>query len=364
MKMLPSAFALQTPRIPGSPIRTASRRRSARQAILAAIACILAVNIGFALLLEQGPLRVRDPEYGLRAQHIRNRIHEHSGRSKVVVIGSSRTAIGVSPAAYERGAKPDAPMILNASLTGAGPVMQLIALRRLLHDGIVPDVVLLEYWPPFFHGDGEYHEELRFDLTRLRDCDIPVVQRYFTHPEITLTLMKQAQAVPLSSHRKSLLAQWFPNWLPHADQSSATWKAIDSWGWLASPVHSQPANEQAIRAAVASFYVPLFANYRVTAHCHQAYCEAIALCRSRNIRVVLLAMPEASWFGEMQTPQARNIAAEHLQQLRNEFALPMIDAKNWLADEHLPDGFHLTPRGADLFTQRLGQALPLATTTE
>ncbi len=364
MKLLSSVLSLKKPPISISPTHFASRRRSARHAILAAVVFILILNIGFALLLEHGPLRVRDPEYGLRAQHIRNRIQEQPGRNKVVIIGSSRTAIGICPAVYERDAQPDAPMILNASLTGAGPVMQLIALRRLLNDGIVPDVVLLEYWPPFFRGDGEYHEELRFDLTRLRECDIPVVRSYFTRPDAIIAAMRETKRVPLSSHRKSLLAQWFPNWLQHADQTSTTWKGIDSWGWLALQVHSQPRNELAIRAAVASFYVPLFANYRVTPHCHDAYCQAIALCQSRNIRIVLLAMPEASWFDSMQTLQARNICTEHLQQLQNEFVLPMIDAKNWIADEYLPDGFHLTPRGAELFTRRLGQALPLATTAE
>ena len=50
----------------------------------------------------------RDPEYGRRANRLRARVAEHPGRPLVLVVGSSRTAMGVCPSAWED-ARPGSP---------------------------------------------------------------------------------------------------------------------------------------------------------------------------------------------------------------------------------------------------------------
>ena len=66
--------------------------------------------------------------------------------------------------------RPD-PLLFNLSLVGSGPVMELMALRRLYADGVRPDAVVFEYWPPFLREDGPYWEMDRIDPRRLYPTD-------------------------------------------------------------------------------------------------------------------------------------------------------------------------------------------------
>ena len=129
------------------------------------------LNAGFALWLDYGPPRLRDPEYGKRLAGLQARLAENPGRPLVLAIGSSRTAMGVRPGVLETdGGDPRRPLLFNMALAGSGPIMELMVLRRALADGVKPAAVLVEFWPAFLREDGAMNADTGLDVM-LRHLD-------------------------------------------------------------------------------------------------------------------------------------------------------------------------------------------------
>src|SRR5262249_5963048 len=126
------------------------RRRSARAVVGWFAAVLLLLHVGAVLATDVAWPELRDPEYGRRAKALRERVREHPTRPLVLVVGSSRSAMGVRPGAWEA-ARPGTardPLLFNMATLGSGPIQELLALRRVYADGFRPAVVLIEYWPP------------------------------------------------------------------------------------------------------------------------------------------------------------------------------------------------------------------------
>src|SRR5262245_37566186 len=138
----------------------ARKRYSARAALACFAVAALALHAGAIIVLDELRPGVRDPEYARRVTRYQARVAEHPGRPVVLVIGSSRAAMGVCPAAWEahRAANPvrPDPLLFNMSMLGSGPVMELMVARRALADGLRPAVVLFEYWPPFLYSENDW----------------------------------------------------------------------------------------------------------------------------------------------------------------------------------------------------------------
>ena len=351
---------------PAVPAR-APRRRQARSAVLAFLLGIVVIHGGFLLLLDYGPPRLRDPEYGKRLEKVRARQTEHPDRPLILALGSSRTAMGVRPDVLAP-LPPGQPLVMNFALAGSGPIMELMAFRRALADGLKPSAVILEYWPAFLRETDTYHEDGRIDVARLRPVDRSIVDEFFRDPAQTKEKMQEHRQNPWYAHRRSILNQVATRWLPLKDRSEAMWEPIDDWGWLPGRAQIQEAERPKAIAATSGYYVPLFAKYEVSPVADQAYRQLIAECRERNIPVVLLYLPESAAFRAMMPPAAVKASEDYLVRLTKELNLPLIDARGWVSDDELPDGFHLMQNGAKTVTLRLrdelARVLPQRTATE
>src|SRR5581483_9834485 len=84
------------------------------------------------------------------------------------------------------------------------------------------------------------------------------------------------------------------------------------------------------------------------------YREILATCRQEGIAAGLVVLPEARWFRDLYPPAARAEVADYLGRLGRECQVPVIDARDWVADEDFADGYHLRPGGATAFTTRFG----------
>lgn len=334
------------------------RRRRAMRVLLSFATVLLTLNLGFGLLLDHGPPHLRDPEYGFRLDSLRARLKEHPDRPLVVVVGSSRTAMGIRPDAVENGS---GPLLFNMSLAGAGPVTQLMILRRLQHDGIHPAAVVLEYWPPFFRGGDGYREDVRLNPTRLRPEDERTVDEFFADPTETKRLMNESRCVPFHAHRKPLMDRFAPGWLPHAERGDAMFAHLDGWGWLPGREATTAAEREKGWPHIFGYYWPLFRFYAVDATQDRALRACLTYCREQGIAVSLAYLPESERFRSLKTSESVRLADDHLAAIRHDTGVSLIDARAWITDDdRLPDGFHLTRSAAAEFTRRLVVEVPAA----
>lgn len=349
------------PQTAPSPPKRAARTKKARAVVWTFLFGVLVLHLATAGAMDVVWPELRDPEYGRRAKQLRARVAKHPNRPLVLTVGSSRTAMGVRPAVWEeaRLGTPNDPLVFNVSACGGGPITQLLLLRRIYADGFRPAVVLLEYWPPVLRQDGRFSEAARFDQRRLRWDDRPVVRDYFPEPAAIERRMRASRLNALSENRARLLVQVDPLWVPVTMQSAQSWTGLDGWGWL--PGMDPHPDDTATRRKLTETIWKHFADQLNGAAIHpdsdRALREAVALARAHGTRVGFVCLPESAEFQGRYPAELERSAREHLTGLSRELAVPIIDARNWMDERYLADGFHLSRAGAAAFTAKFVPAV-------
>ncbi len=345
-------------------MRTHSRWLRCRSTVICCLLTLFMTHLGLTLSMETVAPALRDPEYGRRLRGLWRKRDQFPHRPLVLVLGSSRAAMGIRPAVIEEYSPPSRalqPLVYNFALIGSGPILELLCLRRLLDDGVVPNAILLEMWPPFLVDSDEH----RIDPNRVYAGDLAVLRRY--HAEYTMIARKVhwARWTPWYTHRHYLMSQLLPGWVPWASRKNTGWIGLDDWGWLPG-LTEQAANQRAKRLAGArAFYEPLLQDFAGPAKTDHALRELLHLCRLHDIHVIPMILPESSEFRSWYSPTCRAKFAQYQEQLRSEFNLQFLDCRTWSNDRHLIDGFHLTQSGAAEFSARLArEVLPQFALTE
>lgn len=305
----------------------------------------------------------RDPEYALRVRMCRQRQAEYPGRPLIAVLGNSRTAMGVCPAAWEAclasQAADSAPMLFNFGLVGAGPMLQELTARRLLQDGVHPQVVLWEYWPPFLYQDEQWNEHQRVNIDRLSPRDLPWVDACYP-PEKASPVRQRIwwqHLLPCWGARERILMQLVPDWLSPTRRIDWTWKHLDGWGWypgLDAQILGAAGRERMTQQCQV-IYQPLLARYCCAAETEASLRRGIRLLQNAGCIVLLLYLPESERFRRWYPPETEAQIQQQCRQLQAELGAEWLDTRLWMAETDFVDGFHLSRQGAAAFTQRLGQ---------
>jgi hypothetical protein len=337
-----------------------------RRAAAALAWCLVFLGLGWVgmfIHLEWFPSLLRDPEYGTKAVHLRRLQQQNPGRPLVVILGSSRCTYGVQPDAMLEGlpAEQPRPLVFNLSLFGAGPLMELLCLNRLLSAGVRPDAIVVEYWPPVLSQREDCAEEKRIDPSRLSWSDLRLLARYWSDPHDLRTQFREERLDPFFSYRFAIVSRFAEAWLPVALRRPYPWYTMDAGGWMPN-IHepNAPPAERARRvAAVRKFYGPILEKFHVSGLSDRALQDLLKVCQRERIAVVLLRMPEGTEFRGLYSPQTSAEADTYLAHIAAEYAVPVLDARLWAPDPDFSDSFHLLPNGAAAFSRRLGaEALP------
>jgi hypothetical protein len=290
-----------------------------------------------------------DPKYGCRMLALRALRVEQKDRTLLVVLGSSRAEQGFRPGLLaQSGVASSAPppLFYNLARGGSSPLLYLLTLRRLLVDGIHPDVLLVEIFPPALVEDEEaaviYKPTLR---------DWPLLRRYPISGR-TWAYWLQDRLLLWYKYRSGLLAWTAPRWLPsHArwgehlwDYQGGEWRVI---GRNLSPQERRRLTDESQRR-----YARSLQHFRIAGDADRALLEIFDTCRAQGIAVVLFLMPESGEFRGWYPPEARRLLSDHLAALGHDYQAQLIDARRWIEDSDFSDGHHLLSRGAALFTQR------------
>ncbi len=150
-----------------------------------------------------------------------------------------------------------------------------------------------------------------------------------------------------------LLSLALPTWLSGLARVDQKWTRVDAWGWR--PICDDPRpNERAERvAAVRNYYGPCLRTAETDPLAVRAFDDLLSRCRQDGVAVSVVWMPESSEFRSWYPPAVGAWADAYFGGLRDRIGAALIDARRWMADDDLYDGFHLTPAGAAAFTERL-----------
>ena len=354
------AARLGLPRPPGKRVAVRDRRRTAAVSLSVAVAGVILLNLGLSLAAESS-LYIRDPGYSDKEIRLARQEALNPTGPRIVMLGTSRTA-----AAFHAGRMREqlgSGVVFNFGIPASGPITHSVYLKRLLHDGHKPDLLILEVLPPtlgdlpagpttpagplegrFFFGDRMTRSELD-----------SVVQYGF--PERVKEQWRRSVIVPWYALRFPILGRVMPSALPW--QLRFDWsRGCDDFGWGApfadsvTPLEYELGLQRAVNE-----YSGVLRHMHPTGGGSRALADIAELCRREGIPLTLVMMPEANEFRAIYQPEVLGRVRAFLAEVCREHGCTLIDAREWLPDSGFSDGHHMVKPGAAQFTDRLSEVV-------
>ena len=302
---------------------------------------------------------LHDAEYGCKLALLKKRQRERPGHALTLVLGSSRSGLGVDPQWIPERPSDDGrpPLVFNFAITGCGPVQELQTLKRLLRHGVRPDRVLIEVHPLILHQDDGIGEEHWLEVRRMDWRDVMLVSDYVSNRRSMVWRWCRCRVCPWYSNRFLILNRVARNWLDPRSQLDP-WTGLSDYGWL--PCHHvevTPEERREGTEGAARQYQPMFAGYAITERADRAMQALLAFCRNERIEAALFLMPEGTPFRALYRPQDRQHIDDYLSHICRQWNVSLYDATTWCDDGDFWDSHHLLPRGARQFSQRFGRAV-------
>lgn len=335
-----------------------------KRAVFWAVVCFALSQLALWVYLDCRLPEVRDPLYTHRLHSLQSRLARSPDAPLVLLLGSSRVKYGLWPAAMSvrSPASSPPPVIYNFAFNGAGFIRQLMYFRRLLAEGVRPRCVLLETWPPLWAESGFFAESkmvIHEDEPHWRD--VPLLYRYFLRePAVGLEAARKCLA-PIRAYRGRLLqvvAQSLssPAQLSARAKDAMDWVPADDTGWF--PLTWGPTTPEQKRRVLEDGLAqvkPLVDPLRIDPRSDAALRELLEECQSRGIQVALLLMPEHGITRGWYPPQARALIHSYLGRISREHHVPIVDGREWSADEDFADLCHLGRPGVEPLSARVGR---------
>ena len=165
---------------------SAQRRRFARRAALTLLCFPLVfflAQLAIGFCVEHSWASVRDPEYDGKRKRLADLQNTAPDHPLVLFLGSSRTDMGFCAGRVTTNIQDRSAVVFNFGMSGGGPLLESLCLRRLLADGVRPDLLVLEVLPPTLNQPGAHPvEEDWLDGSRLRTSEITFLRRYHSNP--------------------------------------------------------------------------------------------------------------------------------------------------------------------------------------
>ena len=346
----PQGQGLSPAKVPRSP--------QGRSALGWTVVWFALVQLVLTLAMDHADVELRDPFWGRKLALLQQRLTQEPDRPLLIVLGSSRTAFGVkpdfAPAPATAGPRP---MVFNFGMMGAGPIQELLFLRRLLAEGIRPERILIEIHPLLLHEEASFGELTALAPTRLGWRDLPVLADYVYDRRELYRHWWHARLTACWSHRMTIQMRWLPRWLdPKCQFDLRVLNRLDGDGWTGTELSAVTPElyERLARVAV-RVYKPAFADFHVTERPSRAIDQMLDLCRAEGIEPALFLMPEASQFRAGYSTDARQQIAAYLTDVSRRHDVPLFDLTHACSDANFADSHHMLPAGAERFSRQFAR---------
>jgi hypothetical protein len=191
--------------------------------------------------------------------------------------------------------------------------------------------------------------------------DLAILERFQVPIEPFWDQWSWSCALPWYSHRFAILSCVLPTLLPirlRLDWASR----CDEWGWVASRVpEPTPEQRQQWLERNQRAFAPRLQHFAVGGPCCTALRQLLQECRQERMAAALVVMPEGPAFRSWYSADSPELIEAHLAALSAEFHAPVINARDWVPEEHFLDSHHMIARHVPEFAHRLAREglLPL-----
>jgi hypothetical protein len=319
---------------------------------------LIAGQVALAVFVNRVRPETRDPEFGTLLTALRLRLARAPGSPLVLVLGSSRTATSIRPTVLcaEPGAGQE-PLVFNMSMIAAGPIREVQTFRRLRAEGIRPDGLVVEVWPPYLLQAPTVAEEPYILSHDIQWAEWPTLALDSADRHAACRKLLEGLLVPGFAHRAGLLGKYAPP-LAEGRPAAGSWEdyaqRVAEDGWLPNPNQpSTPAQFVAHWFWFVSNLAPVLADFHVSPKKDTALRQLLGECARDGIRVTLLLSPEHSGLRACYTQETQVRINSYLGQLAGEYGACVVDTRAWMADDDFAEFTHLLPRAASPYTQQL-----------
>lgn len=346
-------LAVQLVYSPAAPGRARAPRGAAARVALGTAAGLFALlTLALTAASETVKPEWRDPEYGYRLRALRRWQAGRPDRPLVLVLGSSRAQMGVSPVAMGFPDAPGAPLVYNLGMRGAPPAVACLQLNRARDDGARPRAVLLFVAGNEFRSCGPVADQLWQRRATLSAGDLRRVAAYTADARLA-GHVRAARLNPWASRWELAAGEFVPRWRPGAGGLEArSWEKMDAHGFVpfwTEALSDGQARELRVRAreqAEASNRLP------PDALAVRVLRDEVARCRADGLAVAVVWAPESPWYRALAAPIAP-AAGAFVRELAAVPGVRVFPAPEHLAEDDFVDGFHLTPDGAAKYSRWL-----------
>ncbi len=328
------------------------RAAHARKAVAWLLATLTVLNVGLALLLDQSGPALRDPEYHAIANALRAKRVETPAAKLTLVLGSSRVALGLDAGRLST----PSTTVFNFGMPGAGPYMMNIYWDRLTAEGIRPDSAVIELMHPFYNAAHRQLDVGFLDSSRLSFSEAKGLIDDGYPAAGPLRRLGIARVFPGTRHGLDLAEHLGLEALTaRRDKERVEYKA-DDFGYR--PRFYPPEGREKLRTLAHGQYNPFYPTFKPNPVPINRLRDLIRKMQAGGVNVTLLLTPEGSEFRSLMSPEMATAINEFVAGMVAEFAVKVIDARDWLPDEAFYDQHHLLPDGGQAFAERLKPLLP------
>ena len=334
--------------------RLRSRRHSARATIWTALAAFLIFTAGLSGALESARPEWRDPEFAVRLNHLRKWKAEAPRRPLVVAFGSSRTQMGLDPAAMNFPDRPGSPVVYNFGYRAAHPLGVYLHLTRTLDSGVKPDAVLVQVAAAEAMIAVSAEKQLTTWNPRFSLTDIKRLTPYTDDPAEFHSGWAKARWNPWRTYRETVLSDLLPEWQTPLQRVGFTWEFTDRYGFAPHPYTAVPEDIRAMqRPAVRRSHGRTFEAFTVGGNTEEVFRGLVARCRAEGIPVAFYWIPEGPIYRSWYSPRSREAVEAYGKRLGTELGVTVFPAPLHLEEPDFADSFHLLRHGAAKYSNWL-----------
>jgi hypothetical protein len=316
----------------------------------------VATMAGLLATLESDSARWRDPEFGVRLDRVKRWQAGHPDRPLVVAFGSSRTQMGLNPAAMEYPNEPGSPIVYNFGYRAGHPMGAWLQFTRVLDAGVKPAAVLIQLAPAEVMIEGPADQQFPHWAPRFSLADIRRLEPFTKKREVFEEGWRKSRKKFWATYREAIMSEFLPQWQPQLARYNFTWEWTDRYGFAPHPFAEVPDDIRArVQETVRREQNFAFTGFTWTKTTHNIFRTWVGRCKAEGIPVAFFWIPESPNMRGWYSAVSRKSIADYERRLERDFGVPVFPAATHLAETDFADGYHLLRGGAAKYSRWLAE---------